>query len=380
MKTQSKLQTLRKELNAAYLERGAVIDGLLAALLAGQNAVLYGPPGTGKSALLRSLCNAIAGADYFQRLLQKAMPPEELLGPISLKGLEQDILKRNTAGRLPEATIAFLDEVFKCNATTLNALLGLLNERVFENPDPQRIPLQFLAGAANRVPDEPELAPFVDRFIFRPWVSYTGSDRNKATLIEWACEGNQPQVKADQISLRDLDAMKAEAQAVTVSPAMRGEYLRAIKALGEAGFAISDRRIIQLLHLLKCYAYIQGHGAVYLDHLLALLPLCLWQKDPAEIREINKALKAACPHPEAQLKDFLQAARKEVERLEAEDEVSHNLANMVTGSLLTLETRVTELQAAETSPLPATAFEKALAELETLRLQVAEIKEAALYS
>lgn len=379
MQTQKKLQALRNELNDAYLERNAIIDGLLAALLAGQNAVLYGPPGTGKSALLRSLCGAIAGADYFQRLLQKAMPPEELLGPMSLKALEQDILKRNTAGRLPEATIAFLDEVFKCNATTLNALLGLLNERVFENPDPQPIPLQFLAGAANRVPDEPELAPFVDRFIFRPWVNYTSGDRNKARLIEWACDGNQPQVTAEQISLKDLDAMKAEARAVTVSPAMRDEYLRAVKALGEAGFAISDRRIIQLLQLLKCYAYVQGHGAVYLDHLLALLPLCLWQKDPAEVREISKALKAACPHPGTQLKEFLQAARKEVERLEG-DEVTSQIANLVTSSLSSLEARVMALQAAETSTLPAATFERALAELEALRLQVAEIKEATLYS
>ncbi|WP_304518445.1 AAA family ATPase [Acaryochloris sp. 'Moss Beach'] len=61
---QTKLQTLRKELNAAHLERKSVIDGLLATLLANQNALLYGPPGTGKSLILREICFAISDANW----------------------------------------------------------------------------------------------------------------------------------------------------------------------------------------------------------------------------------------------------------------------------------------------------------------------------
>ena len=36
-------------------------------------------------------------------------------------------------GFLPDADVAFLDEVFKANSSILNALLTLLNERVFDN-------------------------------------------------------------------------------------------------------------------------------------------------------------------------------------------------------------------------------------------------------
>ena len=152
---QERFQQLRQELNKIFLERQAVIDGVLAVLLTGGNVVLFGPPGCAKSWMIQELCTAISGATFFDRLLQPTITPDELLGQPSLQSLTQrDELIRNTRRRLPEAHIAFLDEVFRGNATSLNALLRLMNERVFENPEPQRVPLLFLCGAANNVPQE----------------------------------------------------------------------------------------------------------------------------------------------------------------------------------------------------------------------------------
>jgi MoxR-like ATPase len=115
------LQTLRHELTQLFVERDEFVDGALAALLARQHVLLIGPPGSGKSTLVHALCERIPGASYFHWLLTKFTTPEELFGPVSLQGLEQDRYYRVTHGKLPRAHIAFLDEIFKANSAILNA-------------------------------------------------------------------------------------------------------------------------------------------------------------------------------------------------------------------------------------------------------------------
>src|SRR5580765_6359388 len=83
---QKQFQSLRTELMAQFPERKDVIDGSLAAVLAGEHVLLIGPPGTAKSALVRAIAGALE-ARYFERLLSKFSNPDELFGPISLKAL-----------------------------------------------------------------------------------------------------------------------------------------------------------------------------------------------------------------------------------------------------------------------------------------------------
>src|SRR5512133_3387478 len=115
----SSLHQLRGDLMARFPERKDVIEGALAAVLAGEHVLLLGPPGTAKSALVRAIAQAFGGV-YFERLVTKFSTPEELLGPISLKALEQDRFTRITQGKLPNAEFAFVDEIFKCNSALLN--------------------------------------------------------------------------------------------------------------------------------------------------------------------------------------------------------------------------------------------------------------------
>ena len=68
---------------------------------------------------------------------------QELFGPLSMKGLENDEYVRQIEGYLPTAEVAFIDEIFKANSAILNALLTLLNERLFDNGN-QRFPVPLL--------------------------------------------------------------------------------------------------------------------------------------------------------------------------------------------------------------------------------------------
>lgn len=55
---------------------------------------------------------------------------------------------RKTDGYLPTAEVAFIDEIFKANSAILNALLTLLNERLFDNGNQRyKVPLLCLVRA-----------------------------------------------------------------------------------------------------------------------------------------------------------------------------------------------------------------------------------------
>ena len=58
---------------------------MLLAALAGEHLLLLGPPGTAKSELSRRL-SRVMGGQYFERLLTRFSVPEELFGPLSMKG------------------------------------------------------------------------------------------------------------------------------------------------------------------------------------------------------------------------------------------------------------------------------------------------------
>ena len=107
-----KFAAARRDLSAALIERDDEVDLVLTALVAGEHVLLVGPPGCAKSLLLDAVLRW-PGGSTFSILLTKFTTPEEVFGPVSLAGLKEDKYVRVTAGKLPEADFAFVDEVFK---------------------------------------------------------------------------------------------------------------------------------------------------------------------------------------------------------------------------------------------------------------------------
>src|SRR5215475_14097778 len=173
-----KLQALENELAASLIERDEVIRASLVALLSQQRLVILGPPGTGKSALVIELARRIspqngAGLRNFAYLMTRFTTPEELFGPVSVSGLKRDEYTRITAGKLVEAELVFLDEIFKASSAILNALLKVANERIFHNGGQEmQVPLISLFGASNEMPQGNELEALWDRFLLRFRVGY----------------------------------------------------------------------------------------------------------------------------------------------------------------------------------------------------------------
>ena len=241
MTIQEKLKKLRDELKQMFLERADLIDGALAALLSAHHLLIIGPPGTAKSMLADELCRRIDGANYFQWLLTRFTTPEEIFGAVSLKALEQDDYRRVTSRKLPEAHIAFLDEIFKANSSILNSILTLINERLFHNgKEIVKVPLLTLFGASNELPEEEELTALYDRFLVRFVVGYIVEDFRFLRMLE-----SQAQPERTTLSFAELTELQAQVRQVTIPPYVFRGIADIRRELNKKNIQASDRRYRQ---------------------------------------------------------------------------------------------------------------------------------------
>lgn len=304
MAAREKLKKIREELRQTFLERGDLIDGALSALLSSQHVLIIGPPGTAKSMLADEICRRIAGASYFQWLLTRFSTPEEIFGAVSLKALEQDDYRRVTSHKLPEAHIAFLDEIFKANSSILNAILTLINERLFHNgKQVVSVPLLTLFGASNELPEDDELMALYDRFLLRFVVKYIEEDFRFLRMLEAA-----PQTERTTVSLEELREMQGETAAVPIP----GYIYRAIadirRELGKKNIVASDRRYRQSLPLLQAHAYLGGQNEV-MEKDLFFLEHALW-RDPSEQPEVRATIRELLLGYEEEVKELLYESRE----------------------------------------------------------------------
>ena len=294
---------IERELNQSHLERPAVIRSLLVALLARQHVVLLGPPGTGKSRLVRDVGQRIVG-QFFEWQLTRMSTPEELFGPISLQGLQQDHYRRIATGKLPDADIAYLDETFKASSAILNTLLAAMNERVFYN-DGQAVPmpLQMLVGASNELPeDREELGALWDRFLIRHVVSYVKDPTSFAALLQAVVA---PAVQTTR-TLSDLAQAQQAVTQVTVQPIfpllaqLRTELLK-------AGIIASDRRWRQSIGLIQAQAWLNGHQAADASD-VTILQHVLWNEPDQRLPVAKAVLMLVSPYDQ-EAQDILDDAK-----------------------------------------------------------------------
>jgi MoxR-like ATPase len=232
----TKFRRLRQEMRNSWVGYtdalgGPLVDWLLAACLARENALLLGPPGSAKSQIALRLLELLglgppkvdpqvflpmpenireawdawqarsrrarAQQKYFHYLVNRFTQPDELFGPIEISLLRQGVLARVNFGLLtgPGVWAAFLDELFKASSSIINTLLTLaLERRYFNWGGMQPADLVLLIGASNEMPggfatgaagigaggeDFQTMYAFVDRFpirLFFPIVSGGNTD------------------------------------------------------------------------------------------------------------------------------------------------------------------------------------------------------------
>lgn len=308
-----------------YEKETAVKLGLLTAL-AGESMFMLGAPGCAKSMITRRIKEAFKadnkdGVKYFETLLNQFTTPEEVFGNISLKALNGELpdengnkkeeYRRLTEGMLPEADIAFLDEIWKASPAILNTLLAIVNERKFHNGSKvMNVPLKALFAASNELPAKGKgLEALYDRFIFRLPVDFIKNeddffemidqpaheefklnDEDKKLLIsntelkEWSKEIDK--VTLSEVSKQVISAIRKEM--TLLNDAMSDED----KKNGEL-FEVGDRRWKKIAHILKTSAFLNDRNEVDLMD-CSLIENCIWgtEKQQKKAKEIvEKCLK-----------------------------------------------------------------------------------------
>ena len=295
------------------VEREALVELVALAAVAGEHLLVIGPPGTAKSEAVRRVARALGG-QVFEYLLGRFTEPSEIFGPVDLRRLKEGVVETQTTGMLPEAEIAFLDEIFLGSTAILNTLLALLNERTFRRGATRmRVPLRVCVGASNALPDDEALAAFGDRFLLRAFLDPIPDPR-----LEELLEGGWSLGTGDagrRATMEDLDVLAAAVARADVAP-VRSHLAHAIRVLRRAGIVLSDRRAVKAQRLVAAAAVMAGRAAPTEADLWPLVVAVPTREGQAAARDAlrdvlarseNAALAAAAA--EASLGPLARAAR-----------------------------------------------------------------------
>lgn len=313
----SRVNAMRGRLSSYFVDKSEIVDLMVLCMMAQEPLLLVGKPGTAKSDLVVKFCESLGlgGTDYFEYMLTKFTEPSEILGPVDINELKDGRYLRRTGGKLPEARIVFLDEIFKSNSAILNTLLTIINERKFyQDGKPVPVRMVMLFGATNEIPEFTELAALRDRFVMKV-ESEAVRDRFFDELIEaglqnesyrafnqrpWAGIASledyaKLKLVFDHLMLRDIQGHNGKDRmgAVNFPEDVYTLFKRILKTLAkEDRLDVSDRKVVKLYRLIRARAFLFSGGVVTKDDLTLLRYIPDRLPDFAPVREkVDKLLR-----------------------------------------------------------------------------------------
>ncbi|MDR1132106.1 MAG: AAA family ATPase [Oscillospiraceae bacterium] len=211
----------------------------------------------------------------------------------------------NTAGKIPESHIIFLDEIFKANDGILNSLLTALNERRYTNEGSTvDIPAISFFAASNEIPNfndaaEKILKALYDRLELKLVTEYVQSRDARLGVLADKQTGRSGQIKS-AVTLEALYAMQEAVSAVTIPDAVNALMDDILCELRDKGAHISDRKYFGYYPLAQAMAWLKGRDSAEAQDLM-ILRHYLWT-NPEERTVVNQVLERKCLNP---LKDAL---------------------------------------------------------------------------
>jgi len=244
---------------------------------------------------------------------------------VSLAALERDEFQRITKGKLPEAHLGFLDEIFKANSTVLNALLKLINERRFDNNGHSMdVPLWSVLGGSNELPgsDRDDLRAFRDRFGITKIVEHVRTSDGLTQVIEGQLTRNQGGTVASNhtsLTVAEIETIQAASAQVTV-PAKVVKALTELRARAESeDLRISVRRMFEGVKMMQAAAVLSDRTEVTTED-MRVYEHVLWTDpdDTGKSYELTLEYAGAVAKKAAKLKGEFEEQQRALNDLQSE--------------------------------------------------------------
>ncbi len=291
MKIKSQIKQLLAELNEGVYEKEEVTALTLLVAIAGESIFMLGAPGVAKSLVARRLKFAFEGGSSFEYLMNRFSTPDEIFGPVSISKLkDEDKYERIVKNYLPTATVVFLDEVWKAGPSIQNALLTVLNEKIYRNGDQEiHVPMKVLIAASNELPMKGEgLEALWDRFLVRYIVGGIEGKSNFNEMISKTLKNYEDNVTASN-KLNDtlyntiseeIDKVEIPKDVFNVIHVIRVNidiYNKKAKDSKVDEIYISDRRWRKIVRLMRTSAFLNERTAVDMMDCF-LIKHCIWHE------------------------------------------------------------------------------------------------------
>lgn len=337
MTVKPRITELLKRLNDGVFEKEEVIALTLLSAVAGESIFLLGAPGVAKSLIARRLKYAFKNGSSFEYLMNRFSTPDEIFGPISISKLkDQDKYERIVENYLPTATVVFLDEIWKAGPSIQNALLTILNEKIYRNGDViiDPVPMKALIYASNELPSKGEgLEALWDRFLVRIVVEGVQDKQNFNDMISKSLNSySDTVIDLLKISNDEYNKWSKEIDIIEIPENVFNVIYVILNYIDqhnkreeniEKQIYISDRRWRKTVRLLRASAFLNDRKAVDLMDCF-LIKDCLWN-ETEQIQTVSQFVRDAIQKHGYTLTLNLNDIKEELSEFlhEVQDETSH---------------------------------------------------------
>lgn len=268
---------LREEIGRLVVGQAAMVDELIACLLAGGHALIEGVPGVAKTLTAKLLAKA-SGLEYSRVQFTPDLMPADVLGTSVFRPQQGDF--EFHPGPI-FAQIVLIDEINRAPAKTQAALFEVMEERQ-ATVDGTRYPMAapfMVVATQNPVEHEgtynlPEAQ--LDRFLFKVVVGYPSLEEEVTMLERFQSHGG----------FLDLDRVRSVLDASTIDEAQRAvrsvraeaavlryaaEIVGATRAHPALALGASPRATLALVRGAKAVAAMSGRDFATPDDLRAIV-------------------------------------------------------------------------------------------------------------